>query len=165
MELLSLKAGIKLKFVPFQGGGPTWKAFLGGHIDIAPAFASTVMPQLSKGNVRVLAITAPDRLPQLPDLPTMKEQGFDVQFAMFRTVFASKKTPADILAQLRAAFDKGVKDKSFQVHGEAHGRAGDLHEREELRILHGGRKQKHEGARGQAREEEIAASRKLREAE
>ena len=44
----------------------------------------------------------------------MKEQGYDVQFAMFRTVFASKKTPADILGKLRAAFDKGVKDKSFQ---------------------------------------------------
>jgi tripartite-type tricarboxylate transporter receptor subunit TctC len=114
MELLSLKAGIKLKFVPFQGGGPTWQAFLGGHIDIAPAFASTVMPSLSKGTVRVLAITAPDRLPQLPNLPTMKEQGYDVQFAMFRTVFASKKTPADILAKLRAAFDKWVNDKSFQ---------------------------------------------------
>jgi tripartite-type tricarboxylate transporter receptor subunit TctC len=114
MELLSLEAKADFKFVPFSGGGPTWQAFLGGHIDIAPAFASTVSPYLRKGEVRVLAVTAPDRLAQLPDIPTMKEQGFDVSFAMFRTVFAPSKTPPDVLATLRAAFDKGVEDKSFQ---------------------------------------------------
>ena len=114
MELLALKAGVQFKFIPFSGGGPTWQAFLGGHIDIAPAFASTVSPYLRKGEVRVLAVTAPDRLAQMPDLPTMKEQGFDVSFAMFRIVFAPSKTPPGVLATLRAAFEKGVKDKSFQ---------------------------------------------------
>ena len=44
----------------------------------------------------------------------MKEQGFDVSFTMFRTIFASSKTPAGTLAKLRSAFDKGVNDKSFK---------------------------------------------------
>jgi tripartite-type tricarboxylate transporter receptor subunit TctC len=114
MELLSLESGAQFKFVPFSGGGPVWQAFLGGHIEVSAAFASTVTPYLSKGEVRVLAVTAPDRLPQLPDLPTMKEQGFDASFAMFRMIFAPAKTPPDVLAKLRAAFDKGVNDKSFQ---------------------------------------------------
>ena len=114
MELLSSKAGVQFKFVPFEGGGPTWQAFLSKNIDIAPAFASTVSSHLQKGKVRVLAVTAPNRLPQLPDIPTMKEQGFDVSFAMFRTIFASSKTPGGILAKLRSAFDKGVNDKSFK---------------------------------------------------
>ena len=113
MELLALKAGVQFKFIPFSGGGPTWQAFLGDHIDIAPAFASTVTPYLRKGEVRVLAVTAPDRLATMPDLPTMKEQGFDVSFAMFRIVFAPSKTPQAVLATLRAAFAKGAKDKSF----------------------------------------------------
>mgnify|MGYP002882294292 CR=1 FL=1 len=114
MELLASKANVKFKFVPFAGGGPTWQAFLSKNIDIAPAFASTVSSHLQKGKVRVLAVTAPKRLPQLPNIPTMKEQGVDVSFAMFRTIFASSKTPKDILSKLRSAFDKGVKDKSFQ---------------------------------------------------
>lgn len=114
MELLSLESGAEFKFVPFSGGGPAWQAFLGDEIDVSPAFASTVSPYLDDGSVRVLAVTAPERLEQFPDIPTMREQGFDVQFAMFRTIFAPTDTPPDIVAKLREAFDKGVEDPSFQ---------------------------------------------------
>jgi tripartite-type tricarboxylate transporter receptor subunit TctC len=113
MELLSLESKAEFKFVPFQGGGPVWQAFLGGDIDIGPAFASTVSPYLANGQARALAVTAPERLPEFPDVPTVKEQGYDVQFAMFRTVFAPKGTPPEVVAKLREAFDKGVKDPSF----------------------------------------------------
>ena len=114
MELLSLESGAQFKFVPFSGGGPVWQAFLGDDIDVAPAFASTVSPYLADGSVRALAVTAPDRLEQFPDIPTMKEQGFDVSFAMFRTIFAPAGTPPDVVSKLREAFDKGVEDPSLQ---------------------------------------------------
>lgn len=114
MELLSLESGAEFKFVPFPGGGPAWQAFLGDDIDVSPAFASTVTPYLADGSVRALAVTAPQRLEKFPDVPTMEEQGFDVSFAMFRTIFAAKDTPPEIVAKLREAFDKGVEDKSFQ---------------------------------------------------
>lgn len=113
MELLSLASGAEFKFVPFQGGGPVWQAFLGGDIDVAPAFPSTVSPYLADKSVRVLAVTAPERLEQFPDIPTVKEQGFDVQFAMFRTIFGPKGMPEAVLAKLREACKQGVEDKSF----------------------------------------------------
>jgi tripartite-type tricarboxylate transporter receptor subunit TctC len=113
MELLSLESGAEFKFVPFQGGGPAWQAFLGGDVDISPAFASTVSPYLADKSARVLAVTAPDRLEQFPDIPTVKEQGYDVSFAMFRTIFAPKGTPADVVAKLREACKKGAEDASF----------------------------------------------------
>lgn len=114
MELLSLESGAEFKFVPFSGGGPVWQAFLGDEIDVAPAFPSTVSPYLEDGSARALAVTAPERLEQFPDIPTMEEQGFDVSFAMFRTIFAPADTPADVVTKLREAFDKGVEDPSLQ---------------------------------------------------
>jgi tripartite-type tricarboxylate transporter receptor subunit TctC len=113
MELLSLESGAEFKFVPFQGGGPVWQAFLGGDIDVAPAFPSTVSPYVDNKSVRVLAVTAPERLEQFKDIPTVKEQGFDVQFAMFRTIFAPKGTPAAVVTKLRESCKKGVEDQSF----------------------------------------------------
>jgi tripartite-type tricarboxylate transporter receptor subunit TctC len=113
MELLSLESGAEFKFVPFQGGGPVWQAFLGGDIDVAPAFPSTVSPHIDNKSVRVLAVTAPERLEQFKNIPTVKEQGFDVQFAMFRTIFAPKGTPPAVVTKLRESCKQGVEDQSF----------------------------------------------------
>ena len=129
MELLSLKAGIKLKFVPFQGGGPTWKAFLGGHIDIAPAFASTVTPQLSKGAVPCSGYyrarqAAPASRPAHNEGAGIRRTVRHVPDGL-RVQKDARGHPGQAPGGLR----QGGEGQILPVHGEAHGRAGDLHER------------------------------------
>ena len=67
-----------------------------------------------KGKIKVLAVASPERIPQYPDLPTIIEQGYDHQFAMFRAIYGPKGSPAPRLKKLRQYFEQTVKDKSFQ---------------------------------------------------
>ncbi|HEV7821364.1 MAG TPA: tripartite tricarboxylate transporter substrate binding protein, partial [Burkholderiales bacterium] len=69
----------KLKTVVFQGGGEAVTATLGGHVDLISSAANNVIPFLAAGKMRVLGVTAPQRLPgALANVPTWKEQGIDV---------------------------------------------------------------------------------------
>jgi len=108
------KTGIDLKGIPYSGGGPQLLAFLKKDNDLGAFFPSVIGEYLKKGTVRALAIASPERIEAFPDVPTFIEQGFDHQYAMFRAIFAPKDVPADRVEKLRAAFDKTVKDKSFQ---------------------------------------------------
>lgn len=114
MDPFLIKAEIELKFIPFSGGGPAFKAFLSKDIDILVAFASTVADYIKEGKVRALAVSSPERLPQFPNVSTIMEQGYDHQFAMFRTVFAPKNISDSRLKKLRESFAQTAKDKSFQ---------------------------------------------------
>jgi len=62
----------------------------------------SAVAQVSAGKVRALAVTAPARLPELPDVPTMKEAGFDVTVSLWAGLFAPAGTPADIVKRLEA---------------------------------------------------------------
>ena len=114
MEPFLINAGIDLKFIPFSGGGPSFKAFLSRDVDVSPQFVSTVFDYIKEGKIRALAVSSPARLPQLKDVPTIMEQGYDHQFAMFRTVFAPKGIDGTTLQTLRELFKKTTDDKSFQ---------------------------------------------------
>jgi len=108
------KAGVKIKYIPISGGGPQFKAFLSKDVDICVMFPSTLGDYLKQGKVKVLAVASPERMPQYPDIPTMIEQGYDHQFAMFRAIYGPKDIPAPRLKKLREYFEQTVKDKSFQ---------------------------------------------------
>ena len=109
-----LKENIKVKYVPFQGGGPAFQAFLAGDIDLSGFFPSVVGEYIKAGKVRALAVGSEERLSSWPDIPTIKEQGYDHSYAMFRAVFAPKGVPPERLEKLRTAFKETVMDKSFQ---------------------------------------------------
>ncbi len=103
-------AGIKLKWVGFSGGSEAIVALLGGHIDMASGNPIEVM-ELVKGNkVRVLGALTEKRLPYLPDIPTIMEQGINTSGAgMWRGIVAPGDIPEDARKVLEEAFSKFAK--------------------------------------------------------
>ena len=95
------EAGIdvrKMKNVIFQSGGAATTAMMGGHIDVAPVTAAFAASLLRNGQVRILAVTSPQRLPgALAEVPTWREQGFDVVVSNWRSFVGPRgMTPAQI---------------------------------------------------------------------
>ncbi|MBI2998693.1 MAG: tripartite tricarboxylate transporter substrate binding protein [Deltaproteobacteria bacterium] len=115
MRLTARAAGIDYNNIPYDGGGPTTLAVLGGHADATFGFSAQLLPEVAAGKMRALAITDTKRHRDFPNVPTVKEEGFDVVFAMWRSVLAPKGTPQLILDKLEATFRKISDDKSFQA--------------------------------------------------
>jgi tripartite-type tricarboxylate transporter receptor subunit TctC len=115
MRLIAGKARIDYNNIPHDGGGPATLAVLGGHADATFGFSPQLLPQVAAGKMRALAITDTKRHRDLPNVPTVKEEGFDVVFTMWRSVLAPKGTPQSILDKLEATFRKISEDKSFQA--------------------------------------------------
>ncbi|MFP5404889.1 MAG: Bug family tripartite tricarboxylate transporter substrate binding protein [Gammaproteobacteria bacterium] len=93
--LVARAAGVepkKFRFVAFEGGGETFTALLGGHIQVASGDASEALSQLEAKKIRVLAVLADERLPgELNSIPTAKEQGYDVVWPIIRGFFMGPK--------------------------------------------------------------------------
>jgi len=115
MRLIARAAGIDYTNIPHDGGGPALLAVLGGHADATFGFAPQLMPQMMAGKMRALAVTGTRRLANLKNVATVKEEGFDVNFTMWRAVLAPRGTPQPIVEKLEAAFRKMSEDKSFQA--------------------------------------------------
>lgn len=75
-ELLSSQAGLRMVHVPFRGTGQAVTEILAGRIDIALDTLPTYLPHIRAGRVRAIAVTMPERVEWLPDIPTVAEQGF-----------------------------------------------------------------------------------------
>jgi len=115
MRMLARAAGFEYNNIPHDGGGPALLAVLGGHADATFGFSAQLMPQIAAGKIRVLAITDTQRHRDFPAVPTVREEGFDVVFTMWRAVLAPRGTPQPILDKLEGAFRKISEDKSFQA--------------------------------------------------
>jgi tripartite-type tricarboxylate transporter receptor subunit TctC len=115
MRMLGKAAGIEYNNIPHDGGGPSLLAVLGGHADATFGFTAQLTPQVAAGKMRLLANTDVKRHPDFPNVPTMKEEGFDVIFTMWRSVLAPKGTPPAIVDKLEAAFKKLSEDRSFKA--------------------------------------------------
>jgi len=114
MEIFAHAAGIQLNHVPFGGGGPALTALLGNHVQSLASGPGPVIPYVKAGNVRVLASWGEKRIASLPDVPTFKELGCDVQFYIWSGVFAPKGVPEPVMKTLREAVAKAVEDPDFK---------------------------------------------------
>ncbi len=115
MELLAQAAGIKLRHVPYAGGGPAVTALLGGHVDALASGPAAVIPQIKAGKLRPLAGWGAERVAALPDVPTFKELGYPTaEFYIWAGVFAPKATPAPVLAKLRETVRQAVAEPEFK---------------------------------------------------
>jgi tripartite-type tricarboxylate transporter receptor subunit TctC len=114
MELFSHAAGIRLRHVPYAGGGPAVTALLGGHVDALASGPSVVIPHLKAGTLRALASWGERRLPALPEVPTLKELGYDAEFYIWAGLFAPKATPPAVLRVLRDAIRQAAADPEFK---------------------------------------------------
>jgi tripartite-type tricarboxylate transporter receptor subunit TctC len=83
MEMLSQSAGVKLLHVPFTGAGPAIVALLGGQVEALSTGPSTVIRHMKAEKCAILATWGDARHPALPDVPTLKELGYDAQFSQW----------------------------------------------------------------------------------
>jgi len=114
-EMFAHAAGIKLRHVPYTGGGPALIALLGGHVDILFSVPIIAFVQLKSGDVTPLVVASEKRHPAFPNVPTLKELGYDVEYYMWCGFFAPKATPPDILKTLREATRKAAASPEFKA--------------------------------------------------
>jgi len=105
-------AGIKLSYVPFTGAAPQITALLGGHTDAGMTFSNDLVR--FKDKLRILAMATEQRMAEFPDVPTFREQGFDIVEAVDRGVIVPPNTPKEIIAKLEAAFLEIAKNPEIQ---------------------------------------------------
>jgi tripartite-type tricarboxylate transporter receptor subunit TctC len=114
-EMLSHAAGIQLKHVPYAGAGPALTAILGGHVDTLASGPSVVIPQIKAGKIRPLAGWGAKRVAALPEVPTFKELGYDIEFYIWAGLFAPKGTPAPVMKTIRASVKQAVETAEFKT--------------------------------------------------
>lgn len=114
-EMFSNAAGIQMKHIPYAGGGPALIALLGGQVDVGLLGPSVASAQIKAGKLRPLASWGGKRLAALPDLPTLKELGFDVEYTIWSGLFAPAGTPEPVMTTLRDAVRAMVADEEFKT--------------------------------------------------
>ena len=93
--LMKAAGGFKLRHLPTNGGGPALTALLGNNSQVLASSVSAAMSQIKAGKVRPLALFGGQRSKSLPDVPTLKELGFDIEYYLWVGMFAPKNTPAE----------------------------------------------------------------------
>ena len=112
--LLQAAGGLKMRHLPTTGGGPATTAVLGGHADLwcsPPAVASA---HIKSGKLKPLAVTGAARHPHFPDVQTLKELGYDVDYYLWVGLFAPKATPVPVVKVLREAIKQAVDDPAYK---------------------------------------------------
>lgn len=116
-QALQAHTGAKWAFVSFPGGGERVAALLGGHVDMMVIEPQEAGEQIRAGKMRALAQIADHRLPGLPDVPTMKEAGFDIALApQIRGAVAPPGTPREVVAFWEDTFAKLVQTASWKKY-------------------------------------------------
>ena len=106
-------AGIKMRHVPTTGGGPAVIQLLGGHVDTHDGGLAAVFPHIKSGKLRALGLTDVKRSASLPDVPTMKEAGYDVEAYLWVGLFTTAGAPEATMTKLRDVIRKAVADPLF----------------------------------------------------
>ena len=110
-------AGAEVNEVPF-GAAQVVPSLLGGHVDAVVQLPAALSAPLKQGQVRLLAVLIRRRDPALPEVPTAKEQGFDVSLEAWRGIAAPKGTPRATIAALEKAIHATVESSEFQKASE-----------------------------------------------
>ena len=120
MEILSQTAAIKMTHIPFTGAGPAVVALLGGQIDAVSSGPATVLQQVKAGKLRVLGHWGTAQLAALPDAPSLKESGYNAEYAQWSGLFIPAGVPEPVAQRLRAAARAaGLDAKVKEVIGNA----------------------------------------------
>ena len=113
--ILNAAGGLKMRHLPTAGGGPATTAVLGGHADLWASTIGPATPHIKSGKIRPLAVTSVKRHEFFPDVPTLKELGYDVEYYLWIGLFAPKATPPPVLRVLRDATRQAVQDPEFKA--------------------------------------------------
>jgi len=116
MALLATAAGgLELRHLPTNGGGPAITAILGNNVQATAQTVSASLTHIKSGKLRPLALYGGTRSKVLPEVPTLKELGYDVEYYLWVGIFAPKATPPAIVTTLRAAIGKAVQSDQFKA--------------------------------------------------
>lgn len=107
-------AGLQMKHLPTNGGGPALIALIGNNSQALVSSIAAASSQMKAGKVRALASFGAQRSTAHPDVPTMKELGYDIEFYLWVGLFAPKGTPEPIVAKLREAAKQAAATEQFQ---------------------------------------------------
>jgi tripartite-type tricarboxylate transporter receptor subunit TctC len=111
-ELLQQHTGIKMTHVPYRGTAPLTTDLLGGQVHIGMDFMPTYVPLVNDGKLRALAVTSSERVPELPDVMTVREAGFPgFEATAWYAIVAPAGTPADIVRKINAATNDYLKSQ------------------------------------------------------
>jgi tripartite-type tricarboxylate transporter receptor subunit TctC len=109
-EALSLQTGIQMTHIPFKGAAPLKQEIIAGRVQVGGDQLSSSLADIKSGKLRALATNASRRIPQLPDVPTVRELGYPVLEADgWNGFFAPAKTPREVIARLQKEIAAAVK--------------------------------------------------------
>ncbi len=109
MEAIALKSGTKLVHVPYPGSPQAMTAVIRGDVQMACLPAISVTPQLATGKVKVLAVSTAARSTLLPDIPTLKEAGIDVEADAWMGLIAPARIPDAVIARIHDEVVEAIK--------------------------------------------------------
>jgi tripartite-type tricarboxylate transporter receptor subunit TctC len=99
-------AAVEMVNIPYQGSAPSLRALLGGEVDLLIDTLSVLLPAYQGALARILAVGAPARLAEMPEVPTLAEAGFaDMELVNWYGIFAPKRTPIAVVARLNRAIN------------------------------------------------------------
>ncbi len=110
MEMLKAGAGFRMTHIPYTGAGPAVLALLSGQVDAVASGPATVVQHIKSGKLRPLAHWGERPLQSLPEVPSLKQAGYDASFAQWCALFVPAGTPDDIVQKLRAVAKKAAAD-------------------------------------------------------
>lgn len=114
-EMLARRAGIEILQVPYKGANQAMTDLLGGQVELYFGNTVSVMPQLTSGKVRALAVTSAQRVPSLPDVPTVAEQGYaDFEASTWLGLVGPANMPPDVVRRIGDATMKLLATKEVQ---------------------------------------------------
>lgn len=110
MEILKQVANVHMTHIPYTGAGPAVVALLGGQVDALSTGPATVLQHVKAGKIRVLGHWGNGKLQTMPDVPSLKQAGFDAEYAQWSGLFVPASTPEPVVQRLRAAARAAAND-------------------------------------------------------
>ena len=115
VPLIEKAAGLpKLRHLPTNGGGPAITALLGNNAQMSTQTITATLPHIRAGKLRALATYGGARSKVLPDVPTLKELGYNIEYYLWAGIFAPKATPPNIVAYLNDAIGKAANSDQYK---------------------------------------------------
>lgn len=114
MEMLKAQAGLRILHIPYTGAAPAIVGLLSGQVDAAATGPASVLQHIKSGKLRALAHWGSGRLSSLPELPSLREAGFPVEYAQWSGLFVPAGTSDAIVTRLREAACRVAQDPAVQ---------------------------------------------------
>jgi len=115
-ELFQMMAGVKLRHIPYRGSAPALQGLLAGDVDVMFDNLGVSLPLVQAGKLKLLAIASPNRLPALPDVPTIAETLPGFEAVAWYGIVAPPKTPKGITDKINADVNEALRQPEVQNH-------------------------------------------------